>query len=408
MESINPNDIMSLDLNSISYLTLKNGNMILLDDSVPQKTNGDIKNIPESSNLSRDDIKSPVKELILEISSPLELTFEGQINKNKYKSDFKSCSKIIKNINFNYIGTKININKFNNAEKENLNLYNINNQENKNNLKEVKDILKNGTINNNINTKNNESSDSLRQSLKESTIKPITTNKNHNEHEVDFSGVEKLDFNQSNANTNLSIPLMNFTNNLDNKSVNNNNTQGNRRKSRASKVYGGTGRKNRISVNAVCSLNIKAEEKYKINLISQFNGIVDKLNAERDKKPIYDLIENEKDRNVKYYELYKNKIHNNIKKNIDALNNNYAVDTISDYNKIDNNFKTMSNYYKRKSIEFNGFNKKNGNDYGNRFFKENKVKSPTRLSSNKIQNFRDKIYRYSSELVFPSNKMIHV
>jgi hypothetical protein len=312
MESINPNDIMSLDLNTISYLTLKNGNMILLDDSVPQKTNGDIKKIPESSNLSRDDIKSPAKELILEISSPLELTFEGQINKNKYKSDFKSCSKIIKNINFNYIGTKINISKFNNADKENLNLYNINNQENKNNLKEAKDILKNGNINNNINTKNNESSDSLRPSLKESTIKPITTNKNQNEHEEDFSKLEKLDFNQSNANTNLSIPLMNFTNNLDNKSVNNNNTQGNRRKSRGSKAYGGTGRKNRISVNAVCSLNIKAEEKYKINLISQFNGIVDKLNAERDKKPIYDLIENEKDRNVKYYELYKNKIHNNI------------------------------------------------------------------------------------------------
>lgn len=407
MESINPNDIMSLDLNSISYLTLKNGNMILLDDSVPQKTNGDIKNIPESSNLSRDDIKSPAKDLILEISSPLELTFEGQINKNKYKSDFKSCSKIIKNINFNYIGKNINITKFNNAEKENLNLYNINNQENKNNLKELKDILKNGNINNNINTKNNESSDSLRPSLKESTIKPITTNKNHNEHEEDFSKIEKLDFNQSNANTNLS-PLMNFTNNLDNKSVNNNNTQGNRRKSRASKVYGGTGRKNRISINAVCSLNIKAEEKYKINLISQFNGIVDKLNAERDKKPIYDLIENEKDRKVKYYEFYKNKIHNNIKKNIDALNNNYALDTISDYNKIDNNIKTMSNYYKRKSIEFNGFNKKNGNDYGNKYFKENKVKSPARLSSNKIQNFRDKIYRYSSELVFPSNKMIHV
>ena len=117
MESINPNDIMSLDLNSISYLTLKNGNMILLDDSVPQKTNGKIKNIPESSNLSKDDIKSPAKEFILEISSPLELTFEGQISKNKYKSDLKSCSKIIKNIKFNYIGTKMNITKFNNVEK---------------------------------------------------------------------------------------------------------------------------------------------------------------------------------------------------------------------------------------------------------------------------------------------------
>ena len=39
METIHPNDIISMDLNTISYLTLKNGNMVLIDDSVPEKVN---------------------------------------------------------------------------------------------------------------------------------------------------------------------------------------------------------------------------------------------------------------------------------------------------------------------------------------------------------------------------------
>ena len=39
MESIHPNDIITMDLNSISYLTLKNGDMILIDESVPEKEN---------------------------------------------------------------------------------------------------------------------------------------------------------------------------------------------------------------------------------------------------------------------------------------------------------------------------------------------------------------------------------
>ena len=39
MKAIHPNDIITMDLNSISYLTLKNGDMILIDESVPEKEN---------------------------------------------------------------------------------------------------------------------------------------------------------------------------------------------------------------------------------------------------------------------------------------------------------------------------------------------------------------------------------
>ena len=37
MESINPRDFSEIDLSTIEYLTLKNGNMILLDDTVPER-----------------------------------------------------------------------------------------------------------------------------------------------------------------------------------------------------------------------------------------------------------------------------------------------------------------------------------------------------------------------------------
>ena len=46
MESIHPNDIITMDLSTISYLTLKNGNMVLIDDSVPEKEIKTIKKYP--------------------------------------------------------------------------------------------------------------------------------------------------------------------------------------------------------------------------------------------------------------------------------------------------------------------------------------------------------------------------
>ena len=37
MESINPDDIADLDYNQISIITLKNGNIITIDDTIPSK-----------------------------------------------------------------------------------------------------------------------------------------------------------------------------------------------------------------------------------------------------------------------------------------------------------------------------------------------------------------------------------
>ena len=405
MELINPNGIIILDVNKISYLTLKNGNMVMLDDTIPQKTNQEKKDNLEYNAFNSEQIKSPSKEIKLEISSPLEISFEGNLDSNKYKSNFKLCTEVINNTNFSFFGNKTNIINSDNIGKENLfNINIINYNVDKNDLNSQNNILKLGNINN-INNKNNEISNSQRHSIKESEIKSITNIKPNNENEVDFTKIDKLDFNQSNANTNATIPLMNFTNNLDNKSSTN---QFNRRKSLASRGYGGTGRKNRISINAVCSLNIKAEEKFKINLINQFNGIVDKLNAEREKQHVYEIIGSDREnKDIKYYEFYKNKTQNNIMKNMETLNQNF-MDTNNEFKKSNaKNINTLNNYNKRKSIEFNGFNKNFG--LLNKNLNENYGKSPAKDSSNnKIKNFRNKIKKYSSELVFPSNKIIHI
>ena len=149
MESINPNDIITLDVNTISYLTLKNGNMVMLDENVPQKTNKENKNNSEYNAFSSDTLKSPSKEIILEISSPLEISFEGKLDSNKYKSNFKLGTEIINNTNFSFFGTKTNINHNDIIGKENLfNINNVNYNRDKNDLNSKKDILKLGNINN--------------------------------------------------------------------------------------------------------------------------------------------------------------------------------------------------------------------------------------------------------------------
>ena len=405
MESIHPNDIMTLDMDSISYVTLKNGNMILIDDSVPQKSDSKKGNNPISSSINQNESKVLPKEIKLKISSPLIISFEGNMEPNKYKSNFKICSEIINNTNFSFNAVKNNKNNFNKSEIENIDTNNYNDKEDKMFVKTNKRIKK---INNDDNNKDIDNSYLNNQSLKENEIKPkINIQNDDNENDINNSKTEKSEFNQSNLNTNLSIPIGNIQNNPINTS-NTNNNEGNRR-SRSS-LFGGKGRKSRISINAVCSLNIKAEEKYNINLIHQFNGIVDKLNQERGKKPIYDLIENENNnnnRNIKYYEYYKNNNQNKFMRNIETLNQNYGISTNNNFNyhKINetNNYNTFNNYDKRKSLDLTGFNK--SNDFKNTLFRESFGKSPARVSFNKIKNFRDKIYKYSSELVLPSNKM---
>ena len=202
MESIHPNDIMTLDMTKVSYVTLKDGSMIVIDDSIPEKGNKDKKDIPAASNKN----KLP-KEIKLEISSPSTLLFKGNSDKNKYKSNFKICTQIIKNTNFSFFGKKFeskssfksNSDSHSNSEsnKENKDL------NNKNNISSttLKSILKN---NNNIINNNNEN-----HLFKSSQNEP----NNNNENDINIIKTEKSDMNQSNINTNLSNPLLNYMNN---------------------------------------------------------------------------------------------------------------------------------------------------------------------------------------------------
>ena len=125
MESINPNDIFNLDINNISLITLKNGDMIIIDNTVPEK-GGNKKNKQKSRNTNvSNNIKNSAK---LEISSSLNFSFKGKTNRNKYKNDFNAVSEIIRNINLYFEGIKKDINDINKikqyAKKQNLNLEN--------------------------------------------------------------------------------------------------------------------------------------------------------------------------------------------------------------------------------------------------------------------------------------------
>ena len=227
-----------------------------------------------------------------------------------------------------------------------------------------------------------------------------TNNMKNNNNNNEISKIDKIDYNQSNLNTNLSIPIMNFSNNIDNKNNtnmniisndNNNNISNNalnRRKSRASRIFSeGTARKGKIRINAVCTLNIKGEVKTSINLINQFNSIVDKLNAEREKKPIYELNENEKTRyKAKYYPYYKDRTNINIKKNKELLNQNLTEGN-NDFNNgiIRRNSYALNNYNSINSFDFNGTSFKN--TIGLKTFNDNFAKSPGKISFTRNKKF---------------------
>ena len=422
MESIHPNDIITMDLSTISYLTLKNGNMVLIDDSVPEKGNKEKMKLPKSSIFTKNEPKIAQKKIKLEISSSYSLYFKG-IKNNFYSKDnklydYKKNNKIIKNENFTFKGIKENKNefKFNFNEKENIPINN-NLNTNKTSKLFINDTNINNKINNPIIIKENEIPQikNVHFNLNNNTNNYINSNKNI---ENDFNSYkieqQQPDYMQSKLsskiiNTNTSIPITNsYNNNIteDKDKINSaNNNQPSQKKQRT-KIFGffGKDKKVRISINAVCSLNIKAEDKYKINLINQFNELVDRLNGEREKGTVNKILENEKNNKYsKYYPLYKNKTHNDIiKKNFELLNQNY------NYNNVNNDFnnneitirnKTLNNFYKKDN---NGFNNMNN------LFNQSNRRENSKTSLNEIEKLKNKIQKYSSGIIRPSNRMINI
>jgi len=112
MEAINPNDIAKLNTDDISCITLKNGKMVMIDESAPEKFNNKPSN--KNNNILNNDKKF---EKLL-ISKHNILYFEGMNNFNKlnlektnsryaiknnqniFKNDFNVISNISRNINF--------------------------------------------------------------------------------------------------------------------------------------------------------------------------------------------------------------------------------------------------------------------------------------------------------------------
>lgn len=419
MESIHPNDIITMDLNTISYLTLKNGNMVLIDDSVPEKGNKDKMKLPKSTIFGKSEPKLSQKKFKLEITPHSTLFFKGiKINSNKdnirERYNYKIYNKIIKNESFYFKGIKLNQNtyNFNNIqEKENIP---INNHFN---MDKTSKIDLNNVINNNIgnNTQINKENEipQMKNTIYNNNFYNNNIN-NYNNIQPEYNNQNKIDSNM-NMNTNISIPISNsYNNNIDNKmNLNSNNSNNNQKSTRRckSKIFGffGKDKKVRISINAVCSLNIKAEDKYKINLINQFNNLVDRLNEEREKDSVKKLLESEKeDKYSKLYPLYKNKAYNDtIKKNFDIFNKNYnnkkdfnsEVNNTQLTNKNSNNFHTKDNFSNFSTRGFNSPNKNIMLSQNRRIFYQ---------PANEIDKLKNKIQRLSTGIVRPSNRMFNI
>lgn len=383
MESINPNDIFNLDIYNISLITLKNGDMIIIDNTVPEK-GGNKKNKQKSRNTNvKNNTKNSAK---LEMSSSLNFSFKGKVEKNKYKNDFNAVSKIIKNVNLYFEGIKKDINDINKikqyAKKQNLNL------ENEKNM-----------VINTYNYRNNDKVFSFRPSITENDNSQNKNIKCKNRVEnYNFIKKETNDFSKNLSNISN---IMSNTSNISQINTNARMVQGTRMNS---KFLGGL-RKNRNSVNVVCSLSIGGYMPEKINLVNQFNDIVDRLNNLREQniKAKNDEKKYNRNKSLRYYQFYKHKKSiNNIKKNIRIFNNNNIRDIHKD--KIEKDYlKTYSNSTQKTKISFTNLNNYNSNE--NKITNKTYGRSFTNLPIQGYKNFKIKINKYSSNIILPCNKM---
>ena len=385
MEAINPNDISKLDADTISFITLKDGNVIMIDESAPEKF---ISNNPNKITNSSQKNNSSQK---LTVSKRLTFSYEGKnipninnerinsryhdINEEKIiKNDFNLISTIDKNTNFE-LKSNNNNNNFNLQilqKNENDNIYYNNNNDN-NNI--------------NINPKLNLNKNSLKE-LNEKNKKNMTE-----EEQID----ERI-----------------------------------RRKSRnyLERLNLAFGEKNKQFINAVISLKIPSDINRQLNATQkEFDSMVTQLKAKRSK---YKPEKSEKSIYQRYYELYKD----NTNKELSNINYNKlkhyeeaAADDIENEellskreilgkNKFKNNSLIYNNNYNNLHgcLNLKGFNKtmflgindsnlNNNNNrsslnsfYGNKTrssINENKSILSSRLGGHSIG--------YSSTLVCPSN-----
>ena len=168
METINPKNFIDIDPTSVSFITLKDGNMIMLDDSTPVKPSKEkkIESSLEEINTS-DKVKT---QQILAVSFPTNFSYKGSSKKNV-------ILEITKNINFCYNKT-VNKNKEKNMPSPNSSI------DFKSSMLQSKKDMTNLNINNSTNiNKNIFSEDNVNIRMTDTFISKQTTINANNENE---------------------------------------------------------------------------------------------------------------------------------------------------------------------------------------------------------------------------------
>ena len=345
METINPKNFIDIDPSSVSFITLKDGNMIMLDDSTPVKPSKEKKiqtSLEEVNNL--DKIKT---QQILAVSFPTNFSYKGCIKK-------KVILEISKNINFSYTKT-VYKNKEKNMpspnssidfkssmlqSKKDITNLNINNSTNINknifsednvNIRMTDTLIsKQTTINVNNDNENENKNEDIMPS---NNISIINDNKNkikldkktdENMQAFTFKDEQKkIDINNDNNyslreenndinNNKIPSSLIIKNNNLSSKISENpkrsvmTEVSINEDKIDTNKIHNKMNKrlvkdKNTNYIKAVISINIPGEEKKNSNIVTQFNSLVDRLNGQKSKGKIKNIKKSDR-----FYELYKN------------------------------------------------------------------------------------------------------
>ena len=400
METINPKDVSKLDFDSISFITLKNGDMIMIDGSVPEKYKSEL---PKYDNHRNKKDKNSIK---LEVTKQLSFTFKGKKQFNNIidkankkiliKSDFNRISYPSKTVNLTFKGmsNKHILNNIPNLPiKENIKknlLYEISNNINTNfNINNKKISNNNNDINSNINNLK-KINDNINSSETNSN-NPLSTNRNNlNIQTNDITEEEKLDMRIKRKSRNY-LERLNLL----------------------------FSEKNKPLVNAVISLKIPSDVNRQISETEkEFDMMVTHLKQKRSK---YNF--NRKGSSVyhKYYELYKEnnkevkylnlnrikyyqEVENDNKENEPQMNTNEALN--NNQKIIDNNLSINNTFYinannkgSHKSILGIGLTDSNlNNKMANSFYGD---KSRTTRENN---FFTSRIRTASSSsLVCPSN-----
>ena len=387
METLNPKDVSKLDFDSISFITLKTGDMIMIDRAAPEKYKS------ECPKYEGNNSKNVNNFLKLEVTKQLSFTYKGKKHfnntidkKNKrilMKSDFNLISYPSKTINLTFKGmpNKFALNNIPNIPiKENIK---------KNSLYEISN-----KIDNNFNINNNNKISINNKGINSNTNNLKIINENNNTSETN-----------SNNNPLSSIREKEKLNIQTNEEITEEEKLDMRikRKSRnylerLSLIFS---EKKKPLVNAVISLKIPSDVNRQISetekefdiMVTQLKQKRSKYNFNRKGNTLYHkYYEFYKDNNkeVKYFNLnrikYYQEAENDNKENEPQMNNNETLN--NNQRMVDNTFNINNTIYVNNKMMNSFYGDKN---------RENRARRDNNCFSSRIRTTS------CSSLVCPSN-----